>query len=114
MKSENFVKKMSKTSITRKEVIDDWFYLGLGKSYVNAPNRIVLSLKDIFANHGLKIVQDIIPDKLRVRYTDIVAKIRANKKVSTRPRYFGFTDLEKHFFSVDEFPDLCAKDDEKW
>ena len=102
---------MSET-INFKEVIDDWYDLGLGKKYVHEEKRVALSLSDIFANHSLKIVQDV-PDKLRKRYTDIVKKNKDNQSKKSRPRYFGFKDLEKHFYSVVEFPDLCAKDGKK-
>ena len=100
------------TSINFKKVIDDWYTLELGNKYTREEKRVALDLSDIFACHGLKIVQSI-PDKLRKRYTDIVKKIRVNQTVKSRPRYFGFKDLEKHFYSVDEFPNLCAKDVEK-
>ena len=94
--------------ISIKNVIDDWYSLGLSKKYVHDSNRIVLSLELIFANHGLKIVSGI-PEKLKVRYNRIVDKIKNNKNNLKKPPYYGFT-LEDIFYSATEFPGLCAKE----
>ena len=100
---------MSETTILTKNVIDSWHSLGLGKKYVDQSNRIVLDLKDIFANSGLKIVNDI-PAKLRTRYTRITEKIKKTQCVASRTIYFGFKNLEAIFYSATEFPGLCANE----
>ena len=98
---------MSET-ISIKNVIDDWYSLGLSKLYVHDSNRVLLSLQLIFANYGLKIVSGI-PEKLKVRYTRITDKIKNNKNNLKKPAYYGFT-LEDIFYSATEFPGLCAKE----
>ena len=96
---------MSET-ISIKNVIDDWYSLGLSKLYVHDSNRVLLSLQLIFANYGLKIVSGI-PEKLKVRYNRIVDKIKNNKNNLKKPQYYGF-NLDDIFYSATEFPGLCA------
>ena len=98
---------MSET-ISIKNVIDDWYSLGLSKLYVHDSNRVLLSLQLIFANYGLKIVSGI-PEKLKVRYTRITDKIKNNKNNLKKPPYYGF-NLEDIFYSATEFPGLCANE----
>ena len=98
---------MSET-ISIKNVIDDWYSLGLSKLYVHDSNRVLLSLQLIFANYGLKIVSGI-PDKLRLRYNQIVKKVKNNKNNLKKPLYYGFS-LDDIFYSATEFPGLCANE----
>ena len=97
--------------ITVHQVIDSWHELELAKQYIKDPNRVQLCIKDVFADNSLKIVSGtVIPDKLRVRYTRIVEKLKQYKTVSTRSKYHGFDDPEKLFFDENEFQNLCEKD----
>ena len=96
---------MSET-ILIKNVIDDWYDLELGTKDIHAQNRTLLALELIFANKGLKIVSGI-PEKLKLRYTRIVTKIKKNR---FKPKYFGFDNLENIFYSAEEFPGLCANE----
>ena len=96
---------MSET-ISIKDVIDDFYSLGLSQKYVQHTNRIVLSLDLIFANKGLKTVSGY-PEKLKLRYSRITDKL---KKFRQKPKYHGFDNLEDIFYSASEFPGLCANE----
>ena len=96
-----------------KDVIDVWYdkELGTKYQYEKPGKKTALQLYDIFATKGLKIVQPI-PNKLSVRLSDIVAKIKKNQKASRSP-YADFKDIEKLFYSATEFPGLCKIEETK-
>ena len=59
-----------------KDVIDIWYKAKLGTKFrYDSGDKSVLQLQYIFADKGLKIVTSI-PDKLRLRLSDIVKKIK--------------------------------------
>ena len=96
--------------INEIELVDAYFQLSLGSSYVNDPHKIRKCLVDIFAFFGLKIENFNSPsfNTIRGRYNRIVTKIKANQS-ARRDKHFGFI-LDKLFFSENDLPELCTKE----
>ena len=97
------------SKITEYQVVDDYFELNL-VNYKDDPKKIVKSVTDIFANHGLEIVQfDSLAFKnIKTRYNRILKIILDNNRHG-KPKYHSFNP-EKLFFSASQFPDLCQNE----
>ena len=99
--------------ITEYQIVDNWYDLGLGKKFMTDHNRFFKCLELIFANHGLKLLENSKSYRtVEVRYKRIVEQIGKNKKKpSLYGKYHGFS-ADKTFYSTHDFPDLCAKENE--
>ena len=104
------LKMANKIEISEFELVDAYFFLELGSSYVHDPEKIRKCLIDIFAYFGLKIINFNLPsfNTIRGRYNRIVAKIKSNQSAK-RDRHYGFIP-DKQFFSENDFPDLCTNE----
>ena len=99
--------------ITEHDVINFWLKLDLSFTSKNKSVVIKDFLCQIFTDSGLKISFDS-PDykTIKRRCERIIDKIKENKR-NKQPKYYGFSDPEKIFFSESEFPNLCKRDVQK-
>ena len=97
--------------ITEHNVIDIFQDSKIVFTNKNKSDVIENFLGDVFSEYGLKISEfDSLPYKaIKQRCVRIIDKVKANNKYK-RPKYYGFSDPEKTFFSETEFPKLCKKD----
>ena len=99
------------SEITEYKVIDIWHDLELVYPKKNDKSEVINNfLGVVFADSGLKL--EFSSPKFKVvkqRCLRILDKIKDNK-AHHKPKYHGFPDPEKIFFSESEFPELCTKD----